>query len=80
MQNLMMVFTFSVLDSKQPFWANLVQQIKIAGLSWNFSISINSNMQNSMVVFTFSDFYRKHSFLLSLWPHQSGDIEIGSYR
>ena len=31
----MVVFTFSVLDWKHPFWANLVQKIKIVSLSWN---------------------------------------------
>ena len=25
---------FSVLDGKYPFWANFVQKIKIASLSW----------------------------------------------
>ena len=29
----MVVFTFSVLDRKQHFWANLVQKIKIVSLS-----------------------------------------------
>ena len=41
---------FSVLDQKHPFWANLSQKIKIVNLSWN------SNMRNSMVMFTFSVF------------------------
>ena len=31
----MVVFTFSALDWKHPFRANLVQQIKIIFLSWN---------------------------------------------
>ena len=31
----MVVFTFSVLDRKHPFWANLFQQIRIVSLSWN---------------------------------------------
>ena len=35
MQNSMVVFTFSVLDQKNPFRANLVQKIKIVSLSWN---------------------------------------------
>ena len=35
MQNLMMVFTFSVFHEKYPFCVNLVQKIKIISLSWN---------------------------------------------
>ena len=30
MQNAMVVFTFSVLDGKHPFWANLVQKMKMS--------------------------------------------------
>ena len=33
MQNLMVVFNFSVFDQKHSFWANLVQKIKIVSLS-----------------------------------------------
>ena len=32
MQNSMVVFTFSVLDRKHPFWENMVQKIKIVSL------------------------------------------------
>ena len=35
MQNSMIMFTFSVLDRKYSFWANLVQKSKIVSLSWN---------------------------------------------
>ena len=31
----LVVFTFSVLQRKHPFWDNLVQKIKIVNLSWN---------------------------------------------
>ena len=34
MQNLMVVFTFSVLDQKNPFWANLVQKFKFVQNIW----------------------------------------------
>ena len=34
MQKSMVVFTFSVLDWENFFWANLVQKIKIFSLSW----------------------------------------------
>ena len=33
MQNSTAVFAFSRLDQKKPFWANLVQKIKIVSLS-----------------------------------------------
>ena len=35
MQNSMVMFIFFVFDRKYPFWANLVQNIKIATLTWN---------------------------------------------
>ena len=35
MWNSMALFIFSVLDRKHPFWANLVQKIKVVSLSWN---------------------------------------------
>ena len=35
MQNSMALFIVSVLDRKHPFWANMVQKIKIVSLSWN---------------------------------------------
>ena len=34
-QNSKVVSTFPVLDQKYPFWANLVQKIKIVSFSWN---------------------------------------------
>ena len=51
MQNSMVVFTFSALDWKHLFQANLVQKIKIVSLSWNLFLLTHSNMQNSMVIF-----------------------------
>ena len=35
MQNSMVMFTFSVFDRKYPYWANLVQKVKIISWSWN---------------------------------------------
>ena len=35
MQNSMVMFILSVFDWKYPFWANLVQKVKIISLSWN---------------------------------------------
>ena len=35
MQKSIMVFIFSYLDWKYPFYANLVQKVKIVSLSWN---------------------------------------------
>ena len=34
MQNSMVLFIFSVWDQKQPFWANLVQKIRLVSLGW----------------------------------------------
>ena len=35
MQNSMVMFILSVFEWKYPFWANLVQKVKILTLSWN---------------------------------------------
>ena len=49
-------FTFSVLEWKFRFWANLVQKSKMVCLNWNFVGSL-IQMENWMVEFTFSVFY-----------------------
>ena len=41
---------------------------------------MNSNMQNSKMVFTFSVSYQKHPILLSLRPYGSRDFKIDSCR
>ena len=38
--NSVVQFTFSVLEGKHPFWANLVQKIKIVSLSQNLIASL----------------------------------------
>ena len=40
MQNSMMLFTFFVFEWKYPFWANLVQKVKIVSLRLNLVASI----------------------------------------
>ena len=60
------MFTFSVLDWKQPFWANLIQNMKIVHLKLKFATLTYSNLRNSMVVFTFSVLYQKHPFRANL--------------
>ena len=35
MQNSVALFNLSLFDQKHPFWANLVQKIKLVSLSWN---------------------------------------------
>ena len=63
----MMVFTFPVFDWSYFFGANLVLKMKIVCLSWNFGTYINSNKQNSMVLFTFSVFNLQVLFKKSIW-------------
>ena len=41
MQNSMLMFTFSGFDWKYPFWANLVQKVKIISWSWNLVPRLN---------------------------------------
>ena len=51
--NSMALFTLSGLDRKTPFWANLLQKIKIVSLSWNLLPTI------SFIIFwDFSVFYQ----------------------
>ena len=64
MQDSVLVFIFSALDGKHPFWTNLIQKTKIVSFKLKFGTKTNSNMQNSMVVFTFSVLYWKHPFLM----------------
>ena len=63
MQNSVVAFTFSVLDWKHRFGANLAQKIKIVSLfKLKFGTQTNSNMQNSMVMFTFFRFWLETPF------------------
>ena len=57
----MVVFTFSVSALKDPFWALLVQKIKIV-FKVKFVIITNSKMQNSMVMLTFFFFNYKYPY------------------
>ena len=117
MQNSMVMFIFFVFDWKYPFWANLVQKVKIISWSWNlvarliriwriqwwcsfflfligntlfgqiwskksnyqlklkFGSQTNSNMQNSMMLFTFFVFEWKYSF----WANLVQKIKIISW-
>ena len=64
MQNSMAMFTFSVLDQKNPFWTNLVK--KKSKLSVKAEIwyqETNLNMWNSMMILTFPVFDHKSHFL-----------------
>ena len=59
MQNSMVVFTFSVLDQKNPFWSkDLSCLFKI-----KFDSKTNLNMQNSIVVSILPVWGWKYSFL-----------------
>ena len=69
-----MKFRFSALDWKYPFWANLVQKIKIVSLSWNLVPKLIRIWRILMVVFTFSVFRQKYPF----WPNLVQKIKIAS--
>ena len=62
--------TFLSFWPETPFWANLVQNIKITCFNWNlvlkFGILTNSNIKNSIVLLTFSVFDRKYLFRATL--------------
>ena len=85
----MMLFSFLVFEWKCPFWANLVQKIKIVTLNLNFFFGFwvempflgkfgtytNSNVQNSMVMFIFFVFDRKYPF----WANLVQKVKIVSW-
>ena len=82
MQNSMVVFTFSVLDQKQSFWANLVQKFKFASLSWNLVPTIThkifgTNSKTSKLYLRLtvkhrkvSKYYEKICSLIRIWKIQ----------
>ena len=55
-----MVFTFSVLDQKNLFSANLVKKNQNCQFQLKFGTKTNLIMQNSMMMFTFSAFEHKY--------------------
>ena len=61
MQNSIVMFILFVLEWKHPFWANLVQIIKIVGLNRNVVLRLIPILR--MVMFIFSVFNRKYPFL-----------------
>ena len=62
----MVVFTFSVLDQKYPFWTKLFQKNKNCQFNLKFGTKTNSNMQNSMVVFILFVLGWKYQFWANL--------------
>ena len=54
------VFTFSVLGQKNPFWVNLVKKNKNCQFKLKFGTKTNLNKQNSMMMFTFSVFDQQY--------------------
>ena len=59
------MLTLSLFKQKYPFWANLVPKFKIICLKPNLVLSNNLNMQNSLVMFTFSVFNWKYRVRLN---------------
>ena len=58
----MVGYIFCVFDWKYHFWADLVQKIN----KLKFVTGTNSNVQNSLVMFTFSVFDQKY-FVGQIW-------------
>ena len=57
------VFTFSVLDQKNPFCANLVKKSKLSVKAEIWYQETDLNMRNPMTMLNFSVFDRKYLFL-----------------
>ena len=64
------MFTFAVLDQKNPFWANLVKKNLNCQFKQKFGAKTTLNMHNSMIMFTFSVFDRKYLFG-QMWSKKS---------
>ena len=62
----MVGFTFSALDRKYPFRTNLLQKKQNFQSNLEFSTLTNSNMQNSMALFSVSVFNWRYSFWANL--------------
>ena len=62
----MTLFTFSILEWKHPFWANLVQKIKIVSLSWNLVPTLIRISRIQWWCSFFSILDRKHPFWANL--------------
>ena len=56
MQNLMVVFAFSVFNRKYPFLGKFGQKNLNCQFKLKFGTWTNSNVQSSVVMFTYSDF------------------------
>ena len=66
MQNSMMVFIFSALDQKNPFWGKSGQKYQVCQFKLKCGTKTNLNMQNLMMMVTFSVFDHKYPFWASL--------------
>ena len=71
MWNLMVMLSFSVLDWKNPFWANLTQKNQNYLHKLKFGTKYNSSMLNLMVMFIFAVLDQKCSFWVNLIKKKS---------
>ena len=62
MQNSMVMFILSVFDWKCPFWANLVQKVKIVSWSWNLVARLIQICRIQWCCFIFFVFEWKYLF------------------
>ena len=62
----MVMLSFSVLDWKNPFWANLIQKNQNYLHKLKFGTKYNSSMLNLMVMFIFAVLDQKRSFGVNL--------------
>ena len=81
MQISMVVFTLSLLDRKQTFWANFAKKNKNCQFKLKFGTGANSNMQNSMVTLIFFVLYGKHPSWANLPKNQNYQFKLrfGTY-
>ena len=59
---------FPVFDRKYPLWVNSVKKNQNRQPNGYLDFQINSNMQNSMMMFTFSVLNWRHPFLVKFNP------------
>ena len=75
MLNLMVVFTYSLLNWKRSILANSVQKIKSCLFKLKFRTKTDCNMLNLMMMFTFSLLNWKHSFC-QIWSKKQKIVSL----
>ena len=67
---LMVMFSSSIFDRNHPFWATLVQKIKIVSLSWNLVLRLIQICRTQLWCSLFL-FYNENTLFRQIWSKAS---------